>query len=363
MSNLTGEASEGRRAGRDLSLLLLYSDVMLEHEPGPGHPESPARLRAVTERLRRAELRGVRWAQPRAAQRAELERIHVPGYVEAVLRVRGQRGWLDADTGYSPRSVDAALLAAGAAIEAVERVHRGECGSAFALVRPCGHHAEAATSMGFCVFNNVAIAARHAIDVLGLERVMIVDWDVHHGNGTMHAFWQDPRVFVFDVHQDRHWPGTGALEDQGSGPGRGTTMNVPLPMGEGEAAFVHVFRELLPRVARQFAPELLLVSAGFDALADDPLGSLRMTVPGYAACATILTELADELCGGRLVYVLEGGYEHAGLAESVLAVARVATGEHRLLDAVPSPAVRRLVELLKSRSGHPPHESASEPEV
>jgi acetoin utilization deacetylase AcuC-like enzyme len=333
----------------DLSLLFLYDEVMLQHDPGASHPDKPERLQRMVEVLRSVQMRGVSWEGIRPAARAWIERIHVPGYVDQVLRCRGQSGWLDPDTAYSPGSVEAVFAAVGASVQAVEAVVEGRCGSAIALVRPPGHHAEAATSMGFCLFNGVAIAARHAIEELGLQRVMIVDWDVHHGNGTMHSFWQDPKVFVFDIHQDGLWPGTGSIEDVGSGDGKMTTLNVPLPMREGEAAFLEVFTELLKPVARQYGPDLILVSAGFDALQEDPLGSLGMTIDGYAACTTVLCDLASELCGGRLAFVLEGGYDVQKSADAMLAVARVLTGERRLLDYDPSPAAHRIVQTLRSK--------------
>ncbi len=311
---------------------LLISDArMRDHIQGPGHPERPERLESVTEHLERAALPGARWRAPDRAARLDeaLARVHAPSYLAAVESVRGQRLHFDVDVSLSPGSVDAARLAADAALSAVEEVvlETGSAESAIALVRPPGHHAERGRAMGFCVYNNVAIAAEHARAQLGCERVLIVDWDVHHGNGTQHIFEARRDVLVFNTHQWPHYPGTGAAHEIGRDAGEGYTVNVPLAAGAGDGEYLAVFDELLTPIAERFAPDLILVSAGFDAHARDPLGDMRVTDEGFAGLCARVRELADRHAGGRVVLLLEGGYDLAGLRESALACARILTGE------------------------------------
>jgi acetoin utilization deacetylase AcuC-like enzyme len=210
---------------------------------------------------------------------------------------------------------------------AVEAVLGGGYAGAFAAVRPPGHHAEANRAMGFCLFNNAAVAARCALDRHGLRRVLLVDWDVHHGNGTMHSFYGSREVLYFSVHQYPHYPGTGRLEELGRGEGEGFTVNVPLPGGQGDAEYLAAFRELLRPLALAYRPELILVSAGFDMLRDDPLGDMRVTEAGVAGLTGLLAEVAGECCPGRLLFALEGGYDLPGLASGVAAVLRTLLGE------------------------------------
>jgi acetoin utilization deacetylase AcuC-like enzyme len=254
-------------------------------------------------------------------------RVHRPEHVAAMQALRGRSAALDPDTSTSPGSVDAAFLAAGAAIEAVEALFDGRAGRSFALVRPPGHHAEADHAMGFCLFNNVAVAAEHARRTLGCERVLIVDWDVHHGNGTQHIFEARRDVLVFNTHQFPFYPGTGALQENGRGEGEGFTVNVPLPKGLGDSDYGAVFREILTPVATQFKPDLVLVSAGFDAHRDDPLAQMRVTEEGFAHLCGSVVALADQLCQGRVALVLEGGYNLEALARSVRASVGVLAGE------------------------------------
>ena len=254
-----------------------------------------------------------------AATPQELERVHTPAYVEHVLGTRGRSVRFDADTGTSPGSVTAAESAAGAAIEAVDSALAGE--PAFALVRPPGHHAEAAQAMGFCLFNNVAVAAAHAVSK-GLERVLIVDWDVHHGNGTQHIFEADNRVLFFSTHRSPFYPGTGHREERGRGAGQGHTHNVPLPAGCTDGDYAMAFDTLLTPVAEAFQPQLVLVSAGFDAHADDPIGGMRVSAEGFAwMCERVMQLRAPT------ALVMEGGYELVGLARSAEACTRVLLGE------------------------------------
>ena len=220
-----------------MSTLLLCEDAMLAHDQGPRHPESPARLQAIVERLRARPVAGTRWQAPRAATRAEVLGVHSEAYVDRVDQVRGAWAQLDEDVTLSAGSVDASYLAAGAAIEAVEAVVQGAARNAFALVRPPGHHAEVGQAMGFCVLANVAIAAEHARQQLGVRRVLVIDWDVHHGNGTQHIFAGRDDVLVFNTHQSPHYPGTGAVHEQGVGAGLGYTVNAPLPAGLGDGDY------------------------------------------------------------------------------------------------------------------------------
>jgi acetoin utilization deacetylase AcuC-like enzyme len=310
----------------DKGTWLLFDEAMLAHDPGPFHPERPARLSAVVEALRRKPPPGATWAAPRPATRDQLFRIHDPAYVDEILSLRGLAARLDPDTAVSPGSVEAALLAAGAGIQAVEAAVSGEAARAFCLVRPPGHHAEAAHAMGFCLFNNVALAASHAVEALGLERVLIVDWDVHHGNGTQHAFEDRSDVLYFSTHQYPFYPGTGAAGEAGGGEGLGFTVNVPLPAGMGDADFAAVFGEVLVPVAELYRPQLVLVSAGFDAHRDDPLGGMEVTAEGFAHLCGVVSGIADRHAGGRLILILEGGYDLRGLAESAAACARVLAG-------------------------------------
>lgn len=306
--------------------LLVCADSMLDHDQGPGHPESPERLRAILERLHAQPIAGVRWAAPAPVTREQLLRVHDPAFVAEVDAVRGTHAALDPDVALAPASVDAAYLAAGSAVTAVEAVASGAARRAFALVRPPGHHAERARAMGFCVFGNAAVAAAHARAALGVDRVLVIDWDVHHGNGTDHLFAARRDVLVFDTHQYPHYPGTGAAEEVGRGDGRGFTVNVPLPEGLGDADYAAVFRDLLAPIAEQFRPGLVLVSAGFDAHRDDPLGGMRVTGEGFAHLCGVVCELADRLADGRVVLLLEGGYDLAGLADSVHACTAVLAG-------------------------------------
>jgi len=248
-----------------------------------------------------------------------LERAHEPVYIEQVKRV-AQRGGghLDMDTYVRPASYDAALMAAGGLVEATRIVLDGELDNAFALVRPPGHHALRGRGMGFCLFNNVAVAARYALAEHALERVLIMDFDVHHGNGTQDEFEADPAVMYVSTHQYPYYPGTGYWNETGRGTGEGSIVNIPLGGGMGDDAFARIFDEIVGPAAWRFQPELILVSAGYDAHWDDPLAYMQLSIGGYAAIAQALKNLAEELCGGRLVFTLEGGYHLKALAYSVL---------------------------------------------
>ncbi len=301
---------------------IVRDERYLEHQPGDFHPENPRRLEAIYAMLDQPDMAGRVVAIPcRRAGREELELIHSAAYVELVAATAGKGPKaLDPDTITSAGSYEAALLAAGGFCEALDRVLSGALDNAFALVRPPGHHAERGQGRGFCLFNNVAIGARYAQQRHRLQRILVVDWDLHHGNGTQHSFEDDPSVLFFSTHQHPYYPGTGAFQEVGFGEGAGFTVNVPLAAGYGDADYVTLFRRILWPVAREFSPDLVLVSAGFDTYAQDPLGGMNMTPAGYASLTRILMDIAGELCRGRLVLTLEGGYNLQGLRDSVKAV-------------------------------------------
>jgi acetoin utilization deacetylase AcuC-like enzyme len=308
---------------------LIWSDSFRDHATGP-HPESPERIAALRSALRAAGMfddpeRLV--LAPDPATTEAILAVHSPQLVDLVRRAAyGGGAWLDPDTFVSPDSYEVARLATGGACRAVDAVLNGEAPRAFALVRPPGHHAEPGRAMGFCLFNNIAVAAEHAIDRFGLERVAIVDWDVHHGNGTQAAFWRDPRVFFISTHQFPFYPGTGAARERGEGAGDGYTLNLPLAAGADDAVYEQTFAEIVVPALRAFAPELILVSAGFDPHEDDPLAMMRVSTAGFGRLATMIADAARELCGGRLVLVLEGGYNLAALGASVVATIRALDG-------------------------------------
>jgi acetoin utilization deacetylase AcuC-like enzyme/formylglycine-generating enzyme required for sulfatase activity len=298
----------------------VYDDLYREHKTTPGHPESPARLMAILEKLKGDGVYAL--LVPLAPKAAPLERIyaiHTRKYVERV-RASCESGqeYLDSpDVPISRKSYAAALLAAGGVLRAVDGVMNGEVANAFCAVRPPGHHALADRAMGFCIFNNVAIGTRYVQQQYGLSKVLIVDWDVHHGNGTQAAFYDDPRVLYFSVHQSPFYPGSGAAAEKGCGRGLNCTINVPLPGGSGDKEYLEAFEQKLRPAALAFAPHFVFLSAGFDAHEDDTLGGMRVTTECYGKLTGIVKGIADQCCQGRLVSVLEGGYGLRGLADAV----------------------------------------------
>ena len=306
----------------------------LQHSAGFSHPESPERLAAIYEMLDNPLMH---WKfthiEPRVATHKEIETIHSPSYVEFIASTAGQSCvYLDPDTATSPETYEIAKLAVGGVCNAIDEVMDGKVDNAFAFVRPPGHHAEQDAAKGFCVFNNIAIGAMHAILKYNLKRILIVDWDLHHGNGTQHSFYSDPRVLYFSTHQYPYYPGTGALQEIGRGPGEGYTINVPLLEGAGDADFVKIFRKILQPVVLEFKPELILLSAGFDTYFQDPLGGMRVKPEGFANMARILLNIAGTCCQGRFVAVLEGGYHISGLTRSVKAVLEEMLDETHISD-------------------------------
>lgn len=304
--------------------LFLTHPCLLEHGID-SHPENAGRLKAIM-----AAVGDIKYFE-RKATVEELARVHDRAYITHVLSVEGKSGYLDPETPMTSGSVHAALVSAGLGLELVEQVLDGKIQNGFALVRPPGHHAVHATSMGFCVFNNIAIAARHAL-ARGVKRILIIDWDVHHGNGTQEAFYGDSRVLFIDLHQDNLFPkNSGSIEETGSGDGLGYTVNLPLPDSCRDDDYLYVFEKIIKPVARSYAPELILVSAGFDAHESDPLGSMMLTTEGYGRLSQEVKQLAHELCGSKLILFLEGGYHVESLAQNVAECARVLAGNAKRL--------------------------------
>ena len=294
----------------------------LEHKTGIHHIEVPRRLETIYNMLDSNELQDMLMViPPRLASLEEIETVHAPEYIEKILDTAGEPlRYLDPDTVTSELSCQAAFLAAGGVLEAVKRVVTGELDTAFALIRPPGHHAEKERQMGFCIFNNVAIAAEFARRQLGLKKILIVDWDVHHPNGTQHIFEKSNGVLLFSTHRFPFFPGTGDIDEIGHDEGEGFTINVPLPMHRDDSDFCLIYKKLLLPVALEFQPQLVLISAGFDTHYDDPIGGMRVTENGYAYLTDTVLEIAQATCGGKAVFVLEGGYDLGALRKSTKAV-------------------------------------------
>jgi acetoin utilization deacetylase AcuC-like enzyme len=307
-----------------MPVLVLADRRFLDHDTGPGHPERPARLRAVDEALRTSPVADdLVWVVPRAATRAEIEQVHAGAVLDRVDELTAAGGGrLDPDTVASAGSAEAARLAAGAGLEAVERLERGEADAAFCAVRPPGHHATPTRSMGFCLYNNVAVTAAALAD--RGERVLVVDYDAHHGNGTQDIFYDDPRVMYVSLHQYPFYPGTGAIDEVGAGEGLGTTVNLPMPAGASGDAYRAAIDEVVGPLAERFGPTWLLLSAGFDAHRRDPLTDLGLTSGDYGDLTSRLLALVP---AGRRIVFLEGGYDLDGLSRSVGAAVAALAGE------------------------------------
>jgi acetoin utilization deacetylase AcuC-like enzyme len=326
---------------------VIYHPIYLRHETD-GHPERKERLTAILERIRTEDLK-VEFVTPAPATLDQVATIHGRRYIDQVRAIcEHGGGHLDIDTVLSRDSYDAALMAAGGAIAAVDAVMDG-FESAFALVRPPGHHAMPNRGMGFCVFNNVAIAAKHA-QARGLKKVLIVDWDVHHGNGTNAIFYSDSSVVYFSTHQFPHYPGTGRANEVGEGGAEGTKVNVPLPSGTGDEGYLAAFREILRPIALEFRPEIILVSAGQDPHKDDPLGGMSLTSRGFGAIAGVVKEIADVCCSGRLAASLEGGYNLEAQAEAVVAELRAFQGDVPEIRGTDPSVAARIEEVKRIQS-------------
>jgi acetoin utilization deacetylase AcuC-like enzyme len=297
--------------------LLYYHPRFLDHDTGRGHPERPERLCRIIAHL---DETGISDRCTRVdctlASRERLERVHEPGYIDRLVTLAGQGGArLDPDTVLSPASPEAAGLASGAACDAVDKVLNGVDKTALCLVRPPGHHALAERAMGFCLFNHIAVAARVATQEHGLNRALIVDWDVHHGNGTQDTFYADGRVGYFSMHRWPFYPGTGAADETGTGQGLGATRNVPVPVGTPRRKYHELFQRELTDFAARIRPQLVLISAGFDAHQADPLGSFGLETEDFAELSDVVLRIATEYADGRVVSILEGGYRPSVLAE------------------------------------------------
>jgi acetoin utilization deacetylase AcuC-like enzyme len=308
---------------------IVRDESYIDHRPGDFHPESHRRLETVYDMLEDPDMAGKCVNVPvREATEEELLYIHSKDYIGLVASTAGKPyGYLDGDTQTSAGSYLAALRAAGGLCNAVEMVIKGELDNAFALVRPPGHHAERNRGMGFCLFNNVAIAAVYAKRKLGLERILIADWDLHHGNSTQHSFEADPSILYFSTHQYPYYPGTGGFSEVGTGDGQGYTVNVPLSTGYGNSEFNAIYKHILQPIALEFKPDLVLVSVGFDIYEGDPLGGMAVTPEGFAGLTHTLMEIARQTCDGKIVLTLEGGYNLQGLRDSVKAVLKELCGE------------------------------------
>jgi len=300
---------------------ILIDPIFEQHLTPSGHPECPERMTVLLEFVNRYQRDGLLRIQPRPAVADEIGWNHDRAYVSQVAAT-ADRGFyeFEPETRTSDKSYQAACMAAGGLMSVIDAVVAGQVDNGFAFVRPPGHHAEYAQAMGFCLFNNVAIGARHLINSHQLDRVLILDWDVHHGNGTQHSFYGSKNVLFMSLHQWPHYPGTGAAEDVGSGAGAGFNVNVPLPASCGDEEYLAVLDHTLLPIARQFHPQFVLVSAGFDAHARDPLGGMRLSDAGFGAMTQRLLDLADQCCDGRLVLSLEGGYDLNALQSSSEAV-------------------------------------------
>lgn len=301
---------------------LVYDEIYKKHLTGPGHPEAPARCDAIVNALQGADFaaRLVR-LPPRPATDEEILACHSREYVATVKAdiAAGRRNLSTGDTSICPDSLTAALYAAGGAMAGVDAVFDGQAANAFCAVRPPGHHATADAGMGFCIFNNIAVAARYAQHTYKISRVLIVDWDLHHGNGTQDIFYEDGSVFYFSTHQWPMYPGTGLRGETGTGEGLGTTLNCPVQAGAAGKEIVGAFRRQLLPAANSFKGDLVLISAGFDSRIGDPLGGLALTDEDFADLTAICLQIAAEHAGGRVVSLLEGGYDPAGLASAVTA--------------------------------------------
>jgi len=335
-----------------MTTALIYDPIFLEHITPASHPEKPQRLEMamkVLEALNWLERDGLVQLAPRAATEDELAAVHERAYIHEVktaaeevardMQKGGRRTrFFAADTYVSAKSYEAAIKAAGAALTAIDAIMNGQVDNAYCLVRPPGHHALPDEAMGFCLFNNVAIAAKYALDRYGFERVMIIDYDVHHGNGTQDIFYEDPRVLYFSTHQAPFYPGTGASHECGAGAGLGTTINVPLPATTGYETYEPVFRQVMAHAADRFDPQLILVSAGFDAHWHDPLGQMNISTAGFARLTEIIIQLAQQLCNGRLVLVQEGGYSLDAMAACVASCLNFLMGDDAAVDSLgPAP--------------------------
>ena len=335
-------------------------DLFLEHQPGFSHPESPDRLRVIYDELDKDKI-GDHFIYPGfdPVSADILQLNHSQTLIKRVAETQGRDSdYLDADTSTSARSHEAACLAVGALVDGIRRIDQGEIDNGFCLVRPPGHHAERDQAMGFCLFNNVAIAARWARKELGIKRIMIIDWDLHHGNGTQSSFYETDKVLYLSSHQYPYYPGTGAMLETGTGDGDGYTINVPLPGGEGDMEFARMYNELVIPVTREYKPELILISCGFDIYNGDPLGAMQVTPDGFAWMTRKMVEVAEEVCNGKLLITLEGGYNLTGMRDGALSVLSELCGEKLDCGYPVNLSAKKAASFAASKADCPPLENA-----
>ncbi|MDX1994906.1 MAG: histone deacetylase [bacterium] len=330
----------------------------LEHNL-PGHPEHAGRIQAVWSKLEESGLASrMKRAEATPVTDAQILAVHEARYLDVFQQIAllspDEVGMLDHDTYALSVTPEVARLAAGGVVDSVDLVLRGEADNALAAVRPPGHHAIPRRGMGFCLLGNIAIAARHAQKAYGIERVLIVDYDVHHGNGTQDMFYEDDSVLFISTHQSPFYPGTGRLEETGNGSGKGYTLNIPLPAGQGDKNYATIFEQIVWPAARRFQPGLILISAGFDAHWTDPLAAMKLTLTGYDALTRQLIAMAKELCGGKIVFVMEGGYNLEALGYGVANIARALLGDDAITDPLgkgsqrPEPDISALIQQIKA---------------
>jgi len=339
----------------------IFTDpLFVSHDPGFDHPESPQRLRVINKVLKK---KGVKehFVTPDfvSASRKTIVMNHSTDLVNRVAETAGKMfDALDPDTKTSPDSYAAAILAVGALTTGVDLLLSGDIDNGFALVRPPGHHAEYNRSMGFCLFNNVAVAARHAIADCGLHKVMVVDWDLHHGNGTNNSFYDTDNVLYISTHQFPYYPGTGAVQETGKGKGEGYTVNIPLPGYQGDSDYAAIFNDIIVPVGREYNPDLILVSCGFDIYKNDPLGMMEVTAPGFAYLTRCMVNLAEEVCDGKLLVTLEGGYNLNGQRDGTMAVLSELSGQRLNTGYATNLDEQLATELSRAKSDHPAVEQA-----
>jgi len=299
--------------------IILKDERCIDHITTPGHPESPQRLKSIYSMLKDDDIKDCfEEVEPRSATKGEIGWNHSSEYIDMIEKTAGRSFTrLDGDTNTSAGSWEASQLAVGAVLDGIDMIMAGKAENGFALVRPPGHHAEFSRAMGFCIFNNIAIGANYLLKKHGLKKVFIVDWDIHHGNGTQNAFYNRSDVFYFSTHQYPYYPGTGAADEKGSGEGLGYTLNVPLSGGQGDDDYLNIFEEILGPEIKKFSPEFILVSAGYDTYFRDPLGTMKVTEKGFYRMTEFLKKAASAECNGRLFLALEGGYHIEGITESV----------------------------------------------
>jgi len=337
------------QSGRQATIMsrsaVVIDPEFLKHEPGEFHPERPERLKALLELTNALHGGMVQILPPRQAKIAEIEACHDSQYIDLVRSTSETNGYaLDGDTVTCADSFGTAVLAVGGFLRLLETMAADELQNGFAMVRPPGHHALRDRAMGFCLFNTIAIGAEYLKNHYGAKRILVMDWDVHHGNGTQDSFYGDPSVLYISTHQYPYYPGTGAMDEVGTGKGEGYTVNIPLPAGCGDDEYLGVFKQIVMPIAAKYEPEWVLVSAGFDPHRQDPLGGMLVTEEGFATMASLLLNLAQKFAGGKVAFLLEGGYNIKALKSSVAAVLQIISGEQRI--DLPSQAGGKKIEVI-----------------